>query len=477
MKARSPEQGPRLVASSNDRIPQHHEPQAVHLFNHRQQLYSEDLRICDRRRPSAPVVEFYCDVGGSSPMLHTNQTHEHMKRTIILSAAALLLSGAARSQSACTELLLNGGFEDTWAFPFAYTSCTSGGNTSIPQWLAYQSWAGGYNHNKVTSGTGVAWGFFPTTANPNNWNNDPNNDHYVNWQITSNNVSGDRMTFVQNLSTPLVAGQQYYVRFRYAAARTSATPNTPYTFRVGVVNNNTCAAAALSTPAFTPTVPAIGFNNAPWGVYTGVITATAGANQFRLDVVWNQSGVGYGGKVWLDDIQLVCKTCKFDFDEDEVVDVDDLNLFTSYYGTSVNQLPLCHRGADCNNDGTVSVADLLEFIAAFGSTCPGTQCGGLLMPMEPGHTVTPTLKRMSQDDGGEAVLFPNPSSGQVNLALPAGTVNALVEIKDASGRSLLTQRTTDESIVRFDLSALAAGHYLLLYGSDSGSGAIRFMKE
>lgn len=57
-------------------------------------------------------------------------------------------------------------------------------------------------------------------------------------------------------------------------------------------------------------------------------------------------------------------TCPSDFNNDEMVGVSDLLLFTNAYGCVVDCCPY-----DLNTDGTVSVADLLIFISAFGAMC------------------------------------------------------------------------------------------------------------
>ncbi|MBI5862967.1 MAG: hypothetical protein HZB38_00360 [Planctomycetes bacterium] len=60
--------------------------------------------------------------------------------------------------------------------------------------------------------------------------------------------------------------------------------------------------------------------------------------------------------------------CPGDMNGDGLVDISDLALFLSSFGTSAPNIPTpC---ADINGDGLVDISDLALFLSAFGSTCP-----------------------------------------------------------------------------------------------------------
>jgi len=69
-------------------------------------------------------------------------------------------------------------------------------------------------------------------------------------------------------------------------------------------------------------------------------------------------------------------------------------------------------------------------------------------------------------------LFPNPASAFVEVMLEAPMSNALVEVRDASGRLVMQERASGQRL-RFDVAALQAGLYLMRNGNE----AVRFAVE
>lgn len=69
-------------------------------------------------------------------------------------------------------------------------------------------------------------------------------------------------------------------------------------------------------------------------------------------------------------------------------------------------------------------------------------------------------------------LFPSPVSADVTVMLEAPVSNALVEVRDASGRLVMQERASGQRL-RFDASALQAGLYLMRIGDE----AVRFAVE
>lgn len=69
-------------------------------------------------------------------------------------------------------------------------------------------------------------------------------------------------------------------------------------------------------------------------------------------------------------------------------------------------------------------------------------------------------------------LLPNPASAYVEVMLDAPVSYALVDVRDASGRLVMQERASGQRL-RFDVSALQAGLYLMRLGNE----AVRFAVE
>lgn len=69
-------------------------------------------------------------------------------------------------------------------------------------------------------------------------------------------------------------------------------------------------------------------------------------------------------------------------------------------------------------------------------------------------------------------LFPNPASAFVEVMLDAAAVNAMAEVRDASGRLVLSERASGQRL-RFDTTTLQTGLYVMRIGND----AVRFAVE
>jgi hypothetical protein len=61
---------------------------------------------------------------------------------------------------------------------------------------------------------------------------------------------------------------------------------------------------------------------------------------------------------------LEANPCPGDFNYDNTINVDDLLIFLTEFGCTVD----C--SSDFTGDGTVSIEDLLGFLSVFGDTCP-----------------------------------------------------------------------------------------------------------
>ncbi|MBI5865315.1 MAG: hypothetical protein HZB38_12560 [Planctomycetes bacterium] len=92
----------------------------------------------------------------------------------------------------------------------------------------------------------------------------------------------------------------------------------------------------------------------PWDTFNGAATATG---SYWIDLT-GACFVGGGNPC----------PCDGDLNGDGLIDITDLALFLSSFGTAAPGIPTpC---ADINGDGLVDISDLALFLSAFGSTCP-----------------------------------------------------------------------------------------------------------
>ena len=77
----------------------------------------------------------------------------------------------------------------------------------------------------------------------------------------------------------------------------------------------------------------------------------------------------------------------------------------------------------------------------------------------------------SDQDG--LVLFPNPVDDHLYVRIPVSSENAIVEVLDATGRSVLRERTggtqDGEAVLQFNVQGLVPGHYTIRSRTDAGS--------
>ncbi len=86
------------------------------------------------------------------------------------------------------------------------------------------------------------------------------------------------------------------------------------------------------------------------------------------------------------------------------------------------------------------------------------------------------VEELSAAGSTGAMVYPNPSAGQVNIRFNGVYENAVLELYDATGKLLMT-KTTGQAAVQFDLSGQAAGLYYLKIRNDGTYDTIKLVKE
>ena len=78
-------------------------------------------------------------------------------------------------------------------------------------------------------------------------------------------------------------------------------------------------------------------------------------------------------------------------------------------------------------------------------------------------------------DQGNIMVYPNPSSSVLNVALENVSYNKL-HISDINGRTLLSKTIEDYSVVATDISSLKSGQYFVVLSGTDGSQQFKFSK-
>ena len=124
---------------------------------------------------------------------------------------------------------------------------------------------------------------------------------------------------------------------------------------------------------------------------------------------------------------------------------------------SGSQLPKMHNYTGASND---QICVLIQEFSPDGNICFQEQLCF--------NYVTPT--REIEEELGELRVYPNPTSGEIQLALPAGERIQRIELLDGFGRLL---DNLDPGLASYNLSDYPHGFYLLRVATMSGKKAIR----
>lgn len=383
------------------------------------------------------------------------------------------------STSDCTSMLVNGNFEATTGTA-PLTNCA----TTLPNWRPYSI---GYTATGSTvrvpyrySTSTDQFQKFPSTKNPESWDASPLNTRYAaldcnNTGVLTANTTA-RSGVVQNLPTPLVSGEQYYLRVRYAAYTHNGTTGSTFNLRAVLSNTTSCPPTeplpnmVVVNQLVVVNASIGGLGTLAWNTVTVPVTATASLAKLAVEVRHTNLKSNTRVMVFIDGVELVHNDCPYDLNGNGFVDTGDLNLIVGYSGSSTNSiLNMCHVGIDGNNDGVVNATDMALFNNAFGTFCDGAG-----MATQPG-TVPTAGKMMQEEAHAVLVAVPNPTNGQFVVEhgeQPDGTL----QVVSSSGAILESRRVQGiRSLV--DLSAQPPGLYLVRVGAADNWRTVRVVKE
>ncbi|WP_396597425.1 T9SS-dependent M36 family metallopeptidase [Dokdonia sp. R86516] len=98
----------------------------------------------------------------------------------------------------------------------------------------------------------------------------------------------------------------------------------------------------------------------------------------------------------------------------------------------------------------------------------------------PPDNLNPCLGPLSVDrvaEAGAFSVFPNPSNGDINIAINKPQGAGTVKVVDINGRVVYTKKTVLEGTVKLQLDNLASGIYLLQVQSDSATETVKIIIE
>ncbi|MFY7847755.1 MAG: T9SS type A sorting domain-containing protein [Bacteroidia bacterium] len=78
---------------------------------------------------------------------------------------------------------------------------------------------------------------------------------------------------------------------------------------------------------------------------------------------------------------------------------------------------------------------------------------------------------------GSFRLYPNPTNGMLQIALPEGNQDWQIRFVDAGGRSLQVPTRVQGTIMHVDASALQSGTYFLYLQSPRENGVLPFIVQ
>lgn len=90
------------------------------------------------------------------------------------------------------------------------------------------------------------------------------------------------------------------------------------------------------------------------------------------------------------------------------------------------------------------------------------------------HTVN-VINGINTLEANQIGVYPNPTKGQLNVALTGSFNNGQVEIQNLLGETLITRETKGNSIERFELSKLASGVYFVKVTADGVNSTQKFV--
>ena len=93
------------------------------------------------------------------------------------------------------------------------------------------------------------------------------------------------------------------------------------------------------------------------------------------------------------------------------------------------------------------------------------------------HTYSKTMMLLFKEGIKTPVLFPNPASHIIHIAMPAGANAKSIEIYDASGRLVKRERLNKNQTVSVQINDLKKGRYVALIQFEKGRESLSFVKN
>jgi hypothetical protein len=385
--------------------------------------------------------------------------------------------------SGCTSMIGNGAFESsTNAGPV--TTCMPG---VIPNWKPYQAGFNGSGSKIYVPQRGGTdpepFKNFPSTKNPETWDaGNTANTRYLalycnNLTFLSANTTG-RAGIWQALSPTMVNAGEHFLRVRYAAYHHQGTAGSTFSLSATFSNATNCAPSGIPNQVI-PLNSSMTISNSlaalTWNTVTIPITANNNYTAMHIEarpIAPSYLKANSAVVIYVDQVELVRYNCPMDLNGDGLINTSDIIILNGYMGSGVNQiLNICHAGADANNDGTVTSADMDLFIAAFGTVCGG----GMVLEPEGGPQM---LKNIEDETLSPAsTVLPNPTTGRFTLFTPTHAAYTPVQIYSADGRLIHSLFTTDALRMEIDLSDEPAGMYTVLLSEGDKTEVVRIIKE
>jgi hypothetical protein len=137
------------------------------------------------------------------------------------------------------------------------------------------------------------------------------------------------------------------------------------------------------------------------------------------------------------------------------IDTVTINVIDVRCGNNNNKVKICHKGGKFNKSSLCVDASAVASHLAHGDKLGDCFTGSS------NNSTFPA--KMMQTESGALTVYPNPTSGTINLALPEFEENAQVTVTDISGKVIKTIAVGADhgSELKVDLSGNAKGVYLV----------------
>jgi hypothetical protein len=122
---------------------------------------------------------------------------------------------------------------------------------------------------------------------------------------------------------------------------------------------------------------------------------------------------------------------------------------------------------------TTDIGAVKFYVASIAANGTGSTGGDQVVNTSSNNFSVLSLKKEQQLD---FVMYPNPSSDNLNIQLPSGILKATIELFDLSGRLLLNSTVTTQN-KSVNVADLSTGVYLVKIQSEGKTGTKQFLKK